>query len=165
MRELRVVAEKGGSAEQHRAVTVVHQLGNDSVMQRARIQEDLAAGHQRHHDTTRQPERVEQRQGHHELVQGREIRDGADLRDVGQERGVRMHDALGLALGARREQHDGCVIGTYMRLHQAGHESASQRGQTVAEAERALQVFEQQDLDTGQLVQQVSQPGLLEKGA
>ncbi|MNF14360.1 hypothetical protein D3C80_2165560 [compost metagenome] len=62
MSKTRIVIKEGRCAEQHGAVTVVNQFRNHTVMQRAGVKEDAAAGHQRRQQPDRQAERVEKRQ-------------------------------------------------------------------------------------------------------
>ena len=58
---------EGGGAQQHRAAAIVGQLGNDPVVQRARIEEHLGAGEQGQQPAAGQAEGVEQGQGIEEL--------------------------------------------------------------------------------------------------
>ena len=100
---LAVMPQKGRGAKQHGAVAVIHDFGDDPIVQRAGVEKHLAARHQWQHHAAGQAERVKQRQRHHEFVARSEVGHGANLRHVRQHRIVRMHHALGLAFGAGGE--------------------------------------------------------------
>ena len=147
MRVLAVVAEEGGRSEQHGAVAVVNDFRNDAVVQRAGVEKHLAAGHQRQQHAAGEAEGVEQRQRHHELVVRRKVGDGADLRHVGKQRVVRMHDALGLALGAGRKQHHGGVIGRLRHGRAGGETHAPEQPELVGRGDLRAEVFDIDDPD------------------
>jgi hypothetical protein len=98
MGEARVVLQEGRGAEEHGAATVIDQLRDHAVVERARVDEDAGPGHQRQERPNRQAEGMEHRKDVEDLVLGPKVDHGPHLGDVGEERAVREHHSLGLGL-------------------------------------------------------------------
>ncbi|MND95954.1 hypothetical protein D3C80_882230 [compost metagenome] len=163
--ELAVVGEEGRGAEQHGAVAVVDDLRNDPVVQRAGVEEHLAAGHQRQQHAAGQAEGVEQRQRHHELVERGEVGHRAHLGDVGQQRVVRMHHALGLAFRAGGEQHQRGIVGLLGHRGAARDDQVGEQPQAVGDSQLALEVLQIQHADAVELFEQMTEARLVDEGA
>ena len=146
MGELGVVGEEGAGAEHHAAIAVVGHFRNDAVVQRRGIEEQVHAGHDRQQRAAGEAEGMEDRQRVEHFVFGREVDDGAYLRDVGQQRAMRQHHALGLAFGAGGEQHHRRAFRIAALFHHAREQHAEQHPQLVAHAHARTQVFQIQNL-------------------
>ena len=153
MREARVVGEEGAGAEQHGAIAVVGQFRNHPVMQWRGIEKYAGAGQQRQQGAAGEAEGMEHRQRVEEFVFRRQIDHRAYLRNVGQQRAMRQHDALRLAFRAGREQHHG---GRFRISRRGGQILRDQHPQLVEQADASGQVFQIQNA----LLAQAGQTGL-----
>ncbi len=132
-------------------------------MQWARIQKDLAPGHQGSDDARGKPERMKDRQGHHELVERGEVGDGAHLGHVRQHRCVSVHNTLRFPLRSGREQHDRRIFGALLDAHRAREEPVQEDPQPVREADLGLQILQIVNADIREGLHERKEPRLFEK--
>ncbi len=111
MRHTRIAVEERVGAEHDRRVHAVNELGDGAIVKRRRIEIDTHPGDQRQHQPDGEPERVEHGQHVEQLVLRTEVDARGSLRGIGQHVAMGEHDALRHALGARREQDGGPVVG------------------------------------------------------
>src|ERR1700730_7975986 len=150
MRELSVVCEKRGSTEQYGAISVIHDFWNDPVVERTWIQKDLTAGYQRHDGATGQAKRMEERQSDHKFVERREIGHGTQLCDVGQQGGVRMHNAFRFTLGSGRKQHHGGIVRSLRNCRKVRNPPESEYPKFIQHRHPRLEILQLNSLDATQ---------------
>ena len=92
-----VVGKECAGTKQHAGAVLADQGGNLLVVQRRGIQKTRCAAEQRQQNAGSQAKRMKHRQRAEKSLVRRKINRGTDLIDVGQQRPVRQHHALGLA--------------------------------------------------------------------
>ncbi len=106
---------------------------------------------------------MEQRQRRHEAVARREVGDGANLFYVGQQAGVRMHHALGVAFGTGSEQDQRRVLRALRQRRALRLQQMPQNPQLVRQRDGILQIFQIHPVSLRHLLRQVGQLALFQK--
>jgi hypothetical protein len=134
--------EKRARPEHERAIPRIHELRNDFVVQRRRVEKETRARQERHERTGGKPVRVIHRQRVEELVIRTEIDDGAQLLDAREHRVVRDRDTFRSRFRSGREQHDRRILRIGRRQHRArAPERTRNEPQPVSEREILPHLF------------------------
>ena len=169
-----VAVEKSVGAEEDGAVAVIEGDGDDAIMERGRIEEDINAADQRQERADGEAEGVKEREAIEEAIQVREVGDSQHLANVGEEIDVRQFDALGHAFGTAGKQDDGGVLGPGIGRERGTRQPAEagrvesdteEGGEFPAGGDAAAQVFEEDELEAGLTKRIEIQPGAFKKGA
>ena len=156
--------QEGVGADQDRRLELLHELGDDAVVQRRGMQSGADAGGEHQNDPCRQPEAVEERQRGDRAV-GRPDR-GARLQlgDVGEKIAVRQHDPLRRALGARGEKHRRLGLAPEVARREP---RGDQRRQLVEAGDGSPEVLgpEQIEARRPHRLHQLAETALLDEGA
>ena len=107
---------------------------------------------------------MEQRQRRHAVAR-REVGDGANLFYVGQQAGVGMHHALGVAFGTGSEQDQRRVFRALRQRRALRLQQMPQNPQLVRQRDGILQIFQIHPVSLRHLLRQVGQLPFPETGA
>ena len=132
-------------------------------MQRARIEEDLCAGHQRRKQPDGQTKRMEQRQRRHKAVARGEVGDGADLLDVCQQAFMRMHHPFRVAFRTGGKQHHRGVFRLLRQLGAMRHQQMGEDPQLVLAGDGIFEIFQVDPLHIVQPLRQMPQVAFVQE--